>query len=116
MKRPLPFHPPLFAIYPALSLYAANVALISWRSVIVPVLITIAGGVTLWGLSWLVMRDLQRAAAVASAMLLGFFSFDLLSWAWATMIYGEVLGQNKRAPIWLWAVLILAISVLFGWK
>ena len=116
MKRPYPFHPPLFAVYPALSLYAANVALIDWRDVITPSLLAISGALVIWGLAWLFVRDLPRAAAGASAVILGFFTYDVLSKSWGTLFYGEIVGHHARAPIWLWLILVTALAVLLAWK
>jgi len=115
VKRPYPFHPPLLGIYPLLSLYAANVSLISWRDILVPLFLTALGSLLLWGFLWPFLRDLQRAAAGASTIIVGFFTFDLLTDA-VRMYFGEPVDIDRRAPLWLWTLLVLAAAVSLTWS
>ncbi|MBI5708046.1 MAG: hypothetical protein HZC36_13775 [Armatimonadetes bacterium] len=75
-RGPVPFHPFLFALHPVLSLYAANVSLVPFQDTLLPVAWTVGAVACLWGLCWGLLRDIRRAAIVASVLAYFFFLYD----------------------------------------
>jgi len=76
-KTALPLHPFLFAAFPVLFLYARNARYaVTWRDVIGPLAVVLAGtGVVLF-LAWLLLgRRLPAAALVTSILVVLFFSY-----------------------------------------
>jgi len=68
----------LFAAYPVLRLYAANITEVDAVEIVVPLVIVV--GLTLLGLGalTLLLRDVRRAAIIVSAVVLPFMLFGLL--------------------------------------
>lgn len=108
MKPVRAFHPLLFAIYPPLSLYAANVSLIPWQETLVPILILLSGSGLVWGLLALLLRDAMRSAASVSVALFAGFSYSAIA---IGLPYEE--ARISRTT-WFLVVMILAIAA--GWK
>jgi hypothetical protein len=71
----IPFHPLLLAIYPVLALLSFNIDQVGiwviWR----PLLIVMSGAIILTGILALVIKPFQRAAIIASFILILFFSY-----------------------------------------
>ena len=114
MKRGLPIHPLLFALFPVLSLYSANVAEVSLRQVLWPMLVVLAAAILMVLLAWLVLRDLRKAGLLASLALILCFA------------YGYIVGPTKdpssaaltnlaKVILVAWAV-ILAVAAYLIWK
>ena len=103
LKESVPFHPPLFALHPALALFGANVAILSFSDVWPTTAAVIAASLALWGILWLALRDSRRAAAAASVFLLATFSYSAISLA------GRRSGvlRDSDFPLWLWGILTL---------
>jgi hypothetical protein len=70
MKREIPIHPLLFALFPVLSLYSANVGEVSLRQVLWPMVVVLAAAIIIVILAWLVFRDLWKAGVLASIALI----------------------------------------------
>lgn len=110
-KKPFIFHPILFGIFPLISLFASNVNQarpeLAYRSFIYSFL----GGVLLFLILRLVIKDTPRAALLSTLFIILFYSYG--------QIYGELekntvlglsLGHHRlMAP--LWAILFFAV----GW-
>lgn len=83
----IPIHPLLFASYPVLALYAVNVhevtSAVIWR----PLFISLAGALLLLAILFGVLRNLPRAALIASIGLLLFFT------------YGRLYDALKNTPL-----------------
>ncbi len=115
MKKPIPFHPICFALFPILYLYSRNLALFPWSDLIRPSLIAILGVAAIFGLAWLLVRNVHRAAAVASLAAIEFFTFDL-----------AYIGVRSFLPHWIfpdvgvflnaWIFVSLGLLVVAGWK
>jgi len=108
MKPVYAFHPPLFAIYPALSLYAANVSLIPWQDTLLPMLYLLAGSGMVWILLSLLIRDWARAAAAVSVAMFTLFSYS----AAATGKPYEELRISRST----WIAVVLLLAVAAAWK
>ena len=74
MKR-FPFYPLLLVVLPALALLANNIAQVQAWVAVRPLIISLAGGALLFGLSWLVLRSWSRAALLTTLLLAWFFSY-----------------------------------------
>ncbi len=78
MKKPfkrLPWFYILFTFYPLLFLWAVNISQIDPIVVIRPFLFTLIGSAILFGLLYLVFRDLVRAGMIGTLLLMAFFSY-----------------------------------------
>jgi hypothetical protein len=65
----------LFSFYPLLFLWAVNISEIDPAVVIRPFLITLVGSILLYGLLYLVLRDLVKAGLIGTLLLIAFFSY-----------------------------------------
>lgn len=114
MKRELPIHTLLFALFPVLSLYSANVDEVSLRQVLSPMLVVLAAAILIVLLAWLLLRDLRKAGVLASLALILCFA------------YGYIVGPTKDpsptvltnvAKVTLVAsAVILAVATYLVWK
>ena len=98
MKRTIPFHPFLFSLYPALALLAGNVFAfsISTRVVFSVMLLSLGLSALIWGILWVILRDIQRSAIVALVALLFFFSYGHLYNALDGLkIIGFYIGRHR---------------------
>jgi hypothetical protein len=76
MKRQLPVHVLLFAVYPVLFLYAQNLqGQVTPRELVLPLLVCIAGSLLVGSVFWFVFRDIQRAGLATSIVIVLVFSF-----------------------------------------
>ncbi|MGH3118416.1 MAG: hypothetical protein ACRDQ2_15145 [Gaiellales bacterium] len=76
MKRHVPLHPLLFAVYPVVFVYAQNVdGEVSPRDLIMPLLVAVTGTALVAGTFLLAFRDLHRAGFATSLVVILFFSF-----------------------------------------
>ncbi len=78
MKKPftrLPWFYILFTFYPLLFLWAVNISQIDPIVVIRPFLFTLIGSAILFGLLYLVFRNLVRAGMIGTLLLVAFFSY-----------------------------------------
>lgn len=99
----IPLHPLPFALIPLLFLYAHNIGLVNKEDLLVPAVLAIAGTAIAWLLLRAVCENWTKAAVVASAAVLLFFS------------YGP-LGQLLLSPLPPFRPLyehLLKISLLF---
>ena len=114
MKRELPIHPLLFALFPVLSLYSANVAEVSARQVLFPMLVVLAAAILSVLLAWLVLRDLRKASVLASLVLILCFAYGHIV---KPMDDSSSTALTNLAKVILvtWAV-ILAVAGYLVWK
>ncbi len=76
MKRSLPVHPILIALFPVASLFSYNVGEVEPLETLRPALVVLALVLLLWLLLRLATRDSQKAALLTSALVLFFFSIE----------------------------------------
>lgn len=95
------FHPLLFALCPIAKMCSADPSAMPaqtlWQFIGLAWLFT---GV-LWGVAWLVLRNLERSAGVTSAIVLMLFAYDSLNLA-----LGPLLGPAGVAVVWLGAAVL----------
>jgi len=75
MKKHTIVHPLLFGLFFVLALYSANVAEVSPSQVAVPALVVVGSTAFLVAVAWVVLRNLAKAALVASVLVVLCFSF-----------------------------------------
>jgi hypothetical protein len=102
-RRPLPFHPVLFAVAPILFVYAHNGATIPIdpAELLLPIALSLAMTAVLWAVLGLLFRSATRSAAVVSLFLVLFFS------------YGHI-AEEFVPPVYASAELLLCWAVLIG--
>lgn len=109
-KKDWIFYPLLFAMFPVLSLYSANLALVPYTQVIRPLLVvTLATGVV-WSLLALVLRSWHKGAVATTVSLASTFLYSKVLPVWTTL---------DIPPIWRgWAYGLssLLICALLVWK
>ena len=86
MKRQFIAYPLLFALFPVVALYSANVAEVSPSQALMPAAMVVGITILLLALAWLVLRDFGRAALLVSIFLILCFS------------YGHVVNLIARNP------------------
>ena len=75
MKRRFPFHPLLFAVYPILQLYSYNVWEVRFADTLSALACALALACAAVAAAWALLRNLPKAAALASLFLWLFFSW-----------------------------------------
>ena len=98
MKKPLPLHPFLFALYPVLFTFAHNVEEVSFTEIVLPAAIVLGCSIALWLLCALVYRDWLKAGVVVSIFLLLFFSHGHI--VVALRGAGVMVGARHLLPVW----------------
>jgi hypothetical protein len=102
-RRPIPFHPVLFAVAPILFVYAHNGARVPVdpRELLLPIALSLALTGIVWAILWLLFRSAARAALVVSLFLVLFFS------------YGHIAGL-LQPEVFASAELLLCWTAVFG--
>jgi hypothetical protein len=90
--KKIPFHPLIFTPYPVLALVANNLDWISNLKFYWALIATILIMLITWSFSWLLIRNMQKAAAITSLIILLFFTYG--------HVYGLVAKSSDPA-IWL---------------
>ena len=101
-------HPFLFVIYFPIALLAANLGEVLPASVLRPLLVSVCFALIAWGFSWLLARNWDKAALMASAAVVLFFSYGHVYGIVKTWVIGDVLIGRHRLLTPLWGILWLA--------
>jgi hypothetical protein len=112
VKRIAPLLPAvLFAVFPLLSLFAQNQSEVELSVLWWPLGLSVAAAVVLYGVLALITRDAAKAGALASLVLLAFFSWGILSVA--LLVVGVVpIVRTRRSLSNLTLLLGAAAAVL----
>jgi hypothetical protein len=110
VKRSVPLHPVLFAVLPALFLYARNRSEVRPAELVWPLLIAVPASLLVWWLCSQALRDGTRGAVLASLFWLWFFSFDhvrrslesLGAWAFSLQILNFLAWPLLAALLVRW--------------
>src|SRR5437660_1449322 len=116
MRREITFHPILFALFPILSLYAANLAIVPIEDTYRPIGIVLGAAMMLWLLLFAVVRDWRRSGMALSVAIVLFFAFG---YVWAIILNNYTLWSwfwPKEKFQTIWIALILCLGVFFAWK
>lgn len=116
VKRP--FHPLLFALYPVLSLYSLNTALIPISDVPVPALVVIAGTAIFWLVLALLLRSVTRAAVGASIAVVSLFTNGHI---WNLAVKSDMLrhffyNRDGMFQYWTGVVILAVVAACWKWK
>jgi hypothetical protein len=111
LSRVRPFHPPLVAAFPVLSLYSTNQSLVPLPQLWRPLGIAVLGGLALWGLASLLLRNVERGAMVATGLIVGIFSF---SWLYDRMVPAGL--PSNSMGLFLWGACVFALVALLAWR
>lgn len=116
MLKKFPYYPLLIAIFPILSLTSHNILQIFISAMFRPLIASLLLGVIVYGLAYLLTKNIHRAALISSVVLLFFFAYGRLYDAvedW-TIAGAAVFRHRTLAPIlglivlgiviWLWRV------------
>ena len=98
LPRPIPFHPLLFVVYPALFLYSQNLGEVGPSEVIGPLLVLVGVALAALIALSLVFRDPRRAAIVVSVFAIGVLTYGFVDLA-------------LPIPGWLQQIVWLAVMV-----
>jgi hypothetical protein len=113
----IPFYPLLLGVYPVLYLWLANVFQVPAALVLRPLLISSALSGMVWGITWLAVRRMRKAAAVAGLFLGMFFIYgrvyDLI---YQMQIFGVVIDRHRYVML-AWIVLFIGLTiVILRWR
>ncbi|MDR3690845.1 MAG: hypothetical protein P4L46_15815 [Fimbriimonas sp.] len=113
-----PFHPILFALFPVLSLYSLNTALVPIRDVPGPMAVVLGCTCLFWLVLGLVLRDARRGATGASVGVVTVFSFGHL---WDVIRHNESLSKiiffrSDLTPYWAALLVVLVVAGCWKWK
>jgi hypothetical protein len=111
LSRVRPFHPPLVAAFPVLSLFSTNQSLVPLEQLWRPLGFAVLGGFALWALASLVFRNFERGGMVASGLIIGIFSFG-----WLFSLLGLSGPGSINTSLTIWAVVVLALTALLAWR
>ena len=104
------FFPILFAIFPILSLYSANLALVPIQSIFRPSVFVVGAVVFLWFLSQLALKSVGRGAVLSSKLVLFCFLYSRMVAAISIPNYVGYLYP------WIWAFITIIGTGLATWK
>jgi hypothetical protein len=101
-------YPLLFAAQPVLLLYATNSTEVRFNAVVLPLLVSVACAALLVLTLLTVLRDVTRAALVASLLVIGFFS---LGRAAAARGLADLPGDPRVVGSVVWGIVVTTLSV-----
>ena len=110
------FHPILFALFPVLSLYSLNTALVPITDIFAPLAIIVASVATLWTVVTLVLKDSSRAAVGVSSLTASVFAFGHVY----DLIYHNErlyhLIRTREDLLNIWIPLMILVFIAGCWK
>lgn len=101
-RKPIPIYPPLFAVFPVLAVFSANLGLFPRSDLWRPLGVALVGGLLVFGLASLLLRSLARGAWVTSCITA------------AVWLHGPLFSR-VGGPDWLGWTLPVALAVA-AWK
>lgn len=106
------FYPLLFALFPVLSVYSANLALIPFRMMLRPLLIVAVAAFLIWALAALIFRSWQRGAVATSVFIGCSFSYGQFLRLFNSMDIPEFMWNG----FWVGSVALLILLIVWKWK
>jgi hypothetical protein len=108
------FHPLFFAIYPPLFLLSKNIDVTTPATAIRTILFSILGGVLLLLIGKLIIRDWNKAAVIATLILVLFYSYiPVFSAIEKKSILGFMIGRQRFIILAWVALLIFGLFLVF---
>ncbi len=103
-------YPIFVAIFPVLSLYSVNLAIIPMKMIARPLFAATLASLLLWGIFSLVFRDWKRAAAGATSLLVMSYLYS------AIQKIQMALYIIPERIFWVWLGVTLAVVAVVTWK
>lgn len=122
LKNIPPFHPLLFALFPVLSLYSANMNSLSLVDILPSMLLVFLFSLAVWAAFFILIRDLSHSAIATSLILFVFFSFaHILN---VISVFAKLMHNYEkiralietRASMLIWffvQVLLVAVIIIY---
>ncbi len=110
MKRRFPFHPLLFAVYPILQLFAYNVSEVRFADTLSALACALALACLVVAAAWILLRNLPKAAVLASLFLWLFFSWGNTHLA----LRGARIGHFHLAQFWVIGIFFMVTLACAG--
>ncbi len=115
-KRPLIWHPVLFAIYPVLELFFKLSADIPFTDVVRSLLLVLALTLAGWRVLLLVVQDQDRAAFLTSLCLFWFLYYGAIYYVtWNIKLAGVPIGRPEILFVW-WSGLLVGLGSRWVWR
>ena len=129
MKKRTPFHPLLFAAFPVLSLFAANLDFAKLADVWRPLAIMVGATAIIWLVVAKAMKDSARAAIGVTSFVAAMFAFRMIGeslvpfgseWPIAlaavpvALVAGVLLGRSRKLRLWRTAASVTLAAVLLA--
>ncbi len=116
MLKNKPIHPIFFGLFPVLSLYSLNTAIVSLGDVPVPLLLVVIATCLVWALLAVILRSATRGAMGASVAVVLFFAYGHI---WNLVEKQPALSNifhERTDLIWVWAPVFVLAIVFTAWK
>lgn len=111
MKRSVPFHPFIFAVFPIVSLFSRNAAELWFSDVWMALVLAIGGTLILLAIACLLLRDIRKAGFIVSGLWILFYSYGHTYGAIEGVhVAGLLLGRH-RFLLLAWALLAAGMVV-----
>ena len=110
MKRRFPFHPLLFAVYPILQLFVYNASEVRFADTLAAIACALALACAATAAAWILLRDLRKAAVLASLFVWLFFSWGNIHLG----LRGARIGHFRLAQFWAIGTFCLAALACAG--
>lgn len=111
-KRTLfPFHPLLFAIFPAVSILSGNLHILSPADIIFPIFLFVVLAVCLWLGLFFVFRDIIKTGLITSLSLFLFFSYGHISSIIYDTFFQETTFKEHLILLTIFFGLLILISL-----
>jgi hypothetical protein len=103
--RKIPFHPPLFALFPILSLFAQNRGILVASDLVHPVALALGCCIGVWAVLAIVGKSPARAALATSWLFLAFYSFPAVREG-----LSSIASLTPATTLIAWSVAVLPVS------
>src|SRR5512138_1460552 len=109
MLKKIPYYPLLIAIFPILSLTSHNILQIFVSAMFRPLIASLLLGVIVYGLAYLLTKNIHRAALISSIVLLFFFAYGHIYDAVEDWTIGGAVLFRHRTLVPILGLIVLGI-------
>jgi len=96
----VPIHPLLFALFPVITAYTSLIDFVLPDELVIPILFNLIVGAIVFGIAYLLLKHVRRAAIVTSVAVLMIFTFDALA-----IVLNRTLASMKMTSNDAWYVI-----------
>jgi hypothetical protein len=115
MLKRIPLYPLLISIFPILSLASFNIQEIFISAMVRPLLASLIFGMIVYGIAYLVTKDIHRAALISSVILLFFFAYGHGYDALEDITVSGIALFRHRTLVPVLGLIVLGM-VFFAWR